>query len=105
VLQFGDEIGILKEEPAWRRGDRVAKTLVKEGGLSVVLMLMHAGTALHDHQAAGPVTIQCLAGRAVLHAEGRSVELTEGEMAALDGGVSHSVEAKAEAALLVTIAQ
>jgi len=105
ILRLEDQIGMLKEEAAWHRDDRVAKTLVKEGGLSVVLTLMHAGTALHEHRAVGPVAIQCLAGRMMLHAQERSIELTEGEMAALDGGVAHSVEAMVETAFLVTIAQ
>ena len=40
-----------------------------------------------------------------LHAYDTEIELTEGEMAALDGGVVHSVEAVVETAFLLTIAQ
>lgn len=105
ILRFEDQIGTLKKEATWHRGDRVAKTLVKEGGLSVVLTLMHAGTALHEHRAEGPVAIQCLAGCMMLHAQERSIELIEGEMAALDGGVPHTVEAVTETAFLVTVAR
>jgi len=104
VLRFEDQIGMLKREPAWENGKRAAKTLVKEGTLRVVLTLMRAGTELEEHKAAGPVTIQCLEGRVNVHSLKRSIELIEGEMIALDGGVPHSVEAVTESAFLLTIA-
>ena len=105
VVRFEDQIAILRKEPAWEHGQRVAKTLVKEGGLSVLLTLMRSGTALHEHRTEGAVTIQCLAGRMTLNAHGGATELIEGEMVALDRGIEHSVEAATETALLVTIAQ
>jgi quercetin dioxygenase-like cupin family protein len=105
ILRFQDQIATLKKEPAWQQGERVARTLVKQGRLSVVLTLMRAGAALREHRAEGAVTIQCLTGRMILHAHGTSVELTEGEMAALDSGIEHSIDAVSETAFLLTIAQ
>ncbi len=104
VLRFEDQIGTLKKEPAWTRGERVAKTLVKEGSLRVVLTLLPVGAELHEHKAEGAITIQCLAGRFTVHAEGRVIELIEGEMIALDGGIAHAVRAVSESAFLLTIA-
>lgn len=104
LVRFEDQIGSMKKEPAWEHGERVAKTLVKEGRLRVVLTLMRAGTVLHEHRTEGAVTIQCLAGRMKLHAQGREIELIDGEMAALDSGIEHSVDAVGESAFLVTIA-
>lgn len=105
IVRFDDQIGSLKKEPAWKNGERAAKTLVKEGRLRVVLTLMRPGTALHEHRTEGAVTIQCLDGRIRLQARGRAIELLEGEMAALDSGVEHSVEAITESVFLATIAQ
>jgi len=104
VVRFEDEISALKKEAAWARGERVARTLVKEGGLGAVLSLMPAGTALNEHRAEGAATIQCLAGLIRLRTEGGEIELTEGELAALNSGVNHSVAAVTESAFLLTIA-
>ncbi len=105
VVQLGNEIATLKQEAAWERGEHTAKTLVKEGGLSVVLVLLPAGGALAEHKTEGPATIHCLTGQMTLHAQGREIELREGEMASLDGGVAHRVDAGTETALLVSIAR
>jgi quercetin dioxygenase-like cupin family protein len=103
-VHLDKETAELKTEPAWKRGDRVAKTLVKEQGLNVVLMLMKAGTTIHEHKTEGPATINCLAGSIDLKAHGETIRLGPGELVAMDGGVSHSVYAKDESALLVTLA-
>ncbi len=105
IVRLEDQIAEVKKEAAWEHGERGAKTLVKEGGLSAVLTVMRAGTALHEHQTEGPATIHCLVGRIELDAHGRTVELAAGELAALDGGVRHSVRAVTESAILVTLVQ
>ena len=105
IVRLEDQIAEVKKEAAWEHGERSAKTLVKEGGLSAVLIVMRAGTALHEHKAEGPATIHCLAGRIELDAYGRMVELAPGELASLDSGVRHSVKAITEAAILVTLVQ
>jgi len=104
IVRFEHETDALQKEPAWTRGERVARTLVKEGGLAAVLTLMPAGTALTEHRAEAAATIQCLAGRIKLRAEGGEIELMEGELAALNSGVNHSVAAVTESAFLLTIA-
>lgn len=105
VVRFANEIATLKNEPAWQNGERVARTLAKEGRLRVVLSLMRRGSRLHEHQTEGATTIQCVEGRMRLLSPGREIELLAGELVALDGGVRHSVEAATECAFLVTIAQ
>lgn len=103
VVRFEDEIEGLRAEPAWARGDRVGRTLVKEGGISTVLTLMKAGTRLHAHRAEGALTLQCLIGRIVFSALERRIDLGPGEMTALDSGIEHSLEAIEESAFLLTI--
>ncbi len=105
ILRLDDQIAEIKRDAAWEREGRVGKTLAKEGALSVVLTVMRAGAALHEHQTEGPITIQCLSGRLELSADGRTVELAAGELAALDGRVRHSVKALADSASLVTLAR
>jgi quercetin dioxygenase-like cupin family protein len=106
VVRFANEITSLKQDPAWQSGERAARTLVKEGRLRAVLTLMRAGMRLHDHKTDGAVTVHCLQGRMQLQtAIGHPLELIEGELVALDAGVTHSVEALTECAFLVTLAQ
>jgi len=104
-VRLSDELASLKREPAWERGERVAKTLVKEQGLNAVLTAIRAGTALHEHRTEGPVTIHCIAGRIDLTVPDGTVELVAGDLVALDGGVRHSVHANEESAILVTLAR
>ena len=106
LLQFGiaTEVERLKQEPAWRSGSRNAITLTKEPGLRVVLTVLRKGTRLHEHQAAGPLTLQVIAGRLDLHAAGRALALGPGDVAVLEAAVEHEVQAVEEAAFLLTIA-
>jgi len=104
-VRLHEQIAELKSEETWERGEaRVAKTLVKEHGLSVVLMALHAGTTVPEHQAAGAVTVHCLEGRVLVATPERQVEIGSGDMVALDGRVPHGVTAREESALLVTLA-
>lgn len=106
VVQLANELATLRLEPVWQRGERVARTIAKEGKLRLVLTLMPAGTRLHEHRAEGALTLQCLAGRLRLEIEAtHPLELIEGELVALDGGVTHTAEAVTECAFLLTIAQ
>ena len=104
VLQVAKEIAMLKREPGWAHGDRLAKTLAKEGPLALVLSLMKAGAKAQQHRAAGPVTIQCLEGKLRLHTTGQPLELVAGEIVVLDAGIPHSHEALTDCAILLTLA-
>lgn len=98
------EQDLLRREESYRGGDRNAKTLVKEHGLSVVLTVMRSGARLQEHKTAGLLSIQTLAGHIRLHALGDTVDLPVGHVVALAGEVAHDVEAVEESAFLLTIA-
>jgi quercetin dioxygenase-like cupin family protein len=97
------EIIRLKAESSWQRGDRNAKTLVKEPNLHLTLVLLKAGARLDQHQTAGPVVVQPLTGRVRLSAEGEQTELSVGQLLVVAPNVPHDVEAIEESALLLTI--
>lgn len=110
IVRLASEIESLMAEPAWQHGDRVARTLTKESVLRAVLTVMRAGAKLEPHTADGAVTIQCVQGRMhlITPAEDGSLshadELIAGELAVLDRGLAHSVEAVDECAFLLTVA-
>jgi quercetin dioxygenase-like cupin family protein len=105
AVQLAQEIGALKSESAWQRGDRNAKTLYKDpADLRVVLTVLKSGAALAKHSAPGPVTIHMLEGRGRLQAREVSVELQPGSLVALERNEEHNLEAIDDCAFLISIA-
>lgn len=51
------ELVRLQRDPAYMRGTRVAKTLVKTADLRIVLVAMRAAAHLEEHVAPGPISI------------------------------------------------
>lgn len=93
----------LNAEPAKNRGQN-AKTLVKYDDFRVVLTALKAGARLPEHHTEGRISIQIVAGRIQVRAEGRTFNLLKGNLLALDRGVRHDVEALEDSAFLLTIA-
>jgi quercetin dioxygenase-like cupin family protein len=97
------EIEQLHRESTWESG-RNAKTLVKHEDLRIVLMALQAGSSVPVHQSEGRLSIQVLAGRVHVRAEGRTFDLRPGSLLALDQALPHDVGALEESAFLLTIA-
>lgn len=92
----------LRSEPAWTAG-RNAITLRKAPGMQLVLLAMQAGDHLREHHAPGPITLHAIRGRVRFTTADQSVELVAQTVVALDGGISHTVEALEESLCLLTI--
>jgi quercetin dioxygenase-like cupin family protein len=97
------ELRQLRSEPAWRRGDRNAKTLVKVPALQVVLTAIKSSARIQGHKVDAPFTLQAVAGRLRLHVAGQAIEMSAGQLLALEPGVAHDVEALEESAFLLTM--
>jgi len=83
--------------------DRHAVTLVREGGLSVVLTQLKAGGVLHEHAAPGPATVQVLDGKVRFTLGDEHFEAPSGRLVAFDGGIRHGVQAIEDSTLLLTL--
>jgi quercetin dioxygenase-like cupin family protein len=59
---------------------------------------------MEEHQAAGRISVQTLAGHLRLQIAGTSVDLPEGRLASLEPAMPHAVEAVEESAFLLTMA-
>jgi quercetin dioxygenase-like cupin family protein len=107
ALRFGleEEIGHLRsEEAAGEAGaGRNAITLVKDGPLRVVLVILGTGTEMDEHAAPGPATVQVLQGRVRIAAGTEQCICERGALIVLEGGVGHTVRAEADSALLLTV--
>jgi quercetin dioxygenase-like cupin family protein len=83
---------------------RGAVTLVKEGGLSVVLTHLHAGARMQEHASAGAATVQVLDGNVRVQVGDSTFEAPSGRLVAFDSAVRHSLEALEDSTILLTLA-
>ena len=105
VLTFDLEAEMQTAREELKSGQgRVARTLVKEGPLRLTLVGLGAGGTIRPHQADAPITILPLEGEIVLDAGGGQHRLTNGAVAALEGGVRHAVSAPQGGFFLLTLA-
>jgi len=81
-----------------------AITLVKEGPLRLILLGLKAGATLHEHQAGGPVSLQALSGQIDVSSGQRAELLQPGKVLIFESSVAHSLSARSDSVVLVTIA-
>lgn len=98
------DLGAASIELQSMAGDRHAVTLVREGGLSVVLMQLKAGSSLQEHAAPGPTTVQVLNGQVRVGLGDEQLDVPSGQLIAFNGGIRHTVEAIENSTLLLTLA-
>jgi quercetin dioxygenase-like cupin family protein len=105
ILSFdlNAEIEQLRSENAWQ-GGRNSKTLVKHPDFRVVLTVLKANARLHEHKAAGRISVQAIAGHIRMHVQDKVIDLPAGHMLALERALPHDVEALEDSAFLLTIA-
>jgi len=106
LLQFdlASEIEELHRDESWLQPTgRSSKTLVKHPDLRIVLIAMKANTRMHEHTAAGRISVHSLYGHIRLHLPGNVVDLPAGRLLALDQCVPHDVEATENSAFLLTL--
>ncbi len=101
VFDLGEAATKLRAERT--NSGRNAITLRKAQDLQVVLLAMQAGNRLDDHRAAGRITLLVLSGKVRFATEEESVELAPQMVVALDGGITHRVEALEESVCVLTI--
>ena len=82
---------------------RQSENLVRESGVSVVMITMEAGDSLPDHSADGVVVVQLLSGHATLASTSGDVDLRAGHLAVFQPGVRHSLNARERSVVLLTV--
>lgn len=99
---LADEMQRVREELAKVQA-RIGRTLVKDGPLRVTLVGLNADHGLHEHRAAGPVTIHVLEGAIEVDVAGARKSLDAGMLLALDAGVAHAVTSRSGGFFLLTV--
>ena len=82
---------------------RAAVTLVKQGGMNIVLTHLHQGGSLEEHAAPGAASIQVLDGHVRVKIGEETVDVPAGRLLAFDSGVRHRVDATEDSTLLLTL--
>jgi len=93
----------LKSEGAWRGRPRNAVTLLKDRGLTAILVGLHKDATIERHRADGPICIHLVAGALRLTAGDESLTLEPGQIVTMAAGLEHDVHAREESAFLLTI--
>lgn len=105
VLRFDlhTELEQLKRQRNYQERGPAGRTLVKEPDLRIVLMALKAGAGLPEHHASGPISIQVIEGELRVRVPDESVELSVGQLLAVESEMRHDVEAIVDSAFLLTI--
>lgn len=102
TFDLNAEMKRLREENAWQEG-RDSKTLVKNDDCRIVLTVLQSGAILHEHKAAGRISVQTLSGHIQMHVGDKIFDLPAGHLLALDCILAHDVKALEDSAFLLTI--
>ena len=102
TFSLTEEMASLKSELR-NAPSRSAKTLIKEGPVTVTLIGVNPGGSLHAHKAAGPITVQVLEGEVEFAVGETSRALGAGTLLALDRGITHAVHSAHGGIFLLTV--
>ena len=80
-------------------------TLFHEAGLRGLLLSVNAGEKIPEHQTRGAISVQCLKGEADFICGDEHVTLRPASLISLPPAVPHSLAARQDTVLLVTIAE
>jgi len=78
-------------------------TLVRTDRFEIIRLVVHKGREIPAHVAPGDLILQCLEGEVNLTALDKTTRLRGGELLYLPARVPHSLTARFESSLLVTI--
>lgn len=78
-------------------------TLAKTADLELIRLVLPAGKDIPTHKAPGEITVQCLEGKVAFTSNGKTQELTPGQLIFLTAGEPHAVKGIEDSSLLVTM--
>lgn len=99
------EIQKVRQMQAERPNDRVTNAVVSFPLLKLLVASISKGTAWTKHSAPGRITVQVLEGRIRMNALQESVELSAGQVFALEAGIPHDLLGLEDSVFLLTVAK
>ena len=101
-LDLVEEVRKLRASPIPH--GHVAKTVLHNDDLRVVLMVLERGVRIPRHQAEGSLIVHALDGRVIVTLLESSFDLAANEALAIEPDIAHALIAIEDSALLLTIA-
>lgn len=95
----------LRQDETLRREGHTARTLIKNGGLRIVLVEMREGSRLGWHRTTSRISIQVIAGAVSVLVPGTHHLVSAGQLLAIEGEIPHQVEALDHSTFLLTLAR
>ena len=93
----------LLEEATSAASGRASLTLAHGAEMTMVLVVLKAGTTLEDHQAPAAATVIALSGNIIFTTSGEKITLEQGEAVTFTADVLHAVYASEDSAFLIVI--
>ncbi len=98
-----DEINKMNIERQGNSADRHTKTLAKTDSYRLLLVQLHAGAHIKEHQVEGRIFIQTLHGEITIQNKDQTISLPQGGLATFGPNEKHDVSALQDSTFLVTI--
>ncbi len=103
IFDLRKTLAEIKAQDSWRKGDRSARTLIKDHRQRITLVVLRGGTNVATHQANGTISVQMLEGTMKFITPLRTVVLRKGEILTLQARIQHSMESLGDSAFLLTL--
>jgi hypothetical protein len=93
----------LKSEKAWEEGDRNSITLFKNGGMRIVLVVMHKHAEMTTERPENIFSIQVLDGKLQIETNNGSIDADEEQLVALHKNIDYKITAVKKSVFLLTV--
>jgi quercetin dioxygenase-like cupin family protein len=80
-----------------------ATPLLRDAGIRTLLLHLRAGEEMPEHKVKGPIRVQCLKGSVLFRTATDEADATAGSLLTLPAEVPHSLIARADSLVLVTV--
>ncbi len=93
----------LMTEAAFAKSGRSSLTLARGDELTIVLVVLKAGSTLDEHSAPAAATVITLSGKMVFTTSSNKISLEQGDAVTFTDDILHSVYADEDCAFLIVI--
>ena len=97
------EISYLQQQPPSKSGV-ASKMLFKDAHIRILLISHNAGAQMIEHHADGTLSVHVLRGTIKFQAEGKTQNLSAGQLLTLAPSIPHSISAAEPSVFLLTLA-
>ena len=94
----------IKQEEAWKMGERNSLTLMKSEFMRIVLIALHGQSEINFNQSGNVISVQLLEGKLNFQTADESIMMKKGNLITIHEETAHTLIAVEESVFLLTIA-